>query len=1003
MRNVSEELKNGLLRGYTDASIEANLALSPQFVSNDPESGRKVLVDIEDELRHCDQFAMSVAFVTTGGITPLLQTLRELEERNIPGKILTTDYLMFSDPQALEKLSNLRNIEVRMYRVLEKAGFHTKGYLFREGEIYRMIIGSSNMTLSAVTINKEWNTKLVGLKDGAVINSVLHEFRELWDAPETLRYEDFIDDYRQQFQEAKLLRRKQKEILRQHKIATDDDVVELQSYKLEPNSMQIKFIESLKNLKSAGEKKALLISATATGKTLAAAFAMRELQQRHVLFLVHREQIDKQAVKSFQRVLGKNVTYGILSGNEKNFHADYIFATVQTLVKDEILHSFKPDEFDSIIIDEVHRAGAPSYQKIVDYFKPDLLLGMTATPERTDGFDIYKMFDHNIAAEIRLQQAMEDDLLCPFHYFGITDLEVDGRIANDNQTGGELSLQDFRFLTSEERVKYILREAKYFGHSGTRLKGLIFCSRKEVGRELSRKMNEQGLQTLFLGGGDSQETRENAVKRLTSDKLPRSEQLDYILTVDIFNEGVDIPDINQVILLRPTQSPIIFVQQLGRGLRKAEGKEYVVILDFIGAYTNNYMIPIALSGDRSYNKDNIRRYVQEGTRVIPGSSTIHFDEISRKRIFSAIDSARLNDTKLLRDAYTKLKYQLGRIPSLMDFREYGSVDVTKYFAKFGSYYNFLVKYEKDYTIRFNKEKEQVIVFLSKKLGYGKRPEELIILRGLLRNRDFCLRLQAYADAFADLRRGEQKAAVESAVRNLTNQFAKDSEKKKYEACTFLVEDREGEYRLSPSFAAMLADRPFSNMVSEIVRFGLASYKEQYSHPYKDTNFQLYQKYTYEDVCLLLNWEKNMNAQNLGGYFYDSRTKSLPVFINYDKADDAIAYEDRFVSADRLIALSKHPRKVTSGDADHFYKRTPEDKDNRIYLFVRKNKEDQEAKEFYFLGEMTAQGEPHPIHMTFDITDEYGKVTGKKTDDAFEIDYRLDVPVRQDIYDYIVNE
>ena len=349
---LSPELKNGLLRGYADASIEANLALRPQFISNDPAAGRKVLVDLENELRHCDQFAMSVAFVTMGGITPLLQTLKELEERKIPGKILTTDYLTFSDPKALEKLASLKNLEVRMYRIREKDGFHTKGYLFREGEIYRMIIGSSNMTQSAITTNKEWNTKLVGLKDGEVIADVLREFQVLWDAPETMRYEDFIEVYRRQYKEAKLIRLKQKEILRQHEIAAGEDIVSLAGYRLEPNSMQLQFIDALKELKKAGKRKALLISATGTGKTYAAAFAMRELHQKRVLFLVHREQIDAQAMESFRRVLGSGVSYGILSGNRKDTDADYIFATVQTMARDETLRAFDPHAFDTIIIDD---------------------------------------------------------------------------------------------------------------------------------------------------------------------------------------------------------------------------------------------------------------------------------------------------------------------------------------------------------------------------------------------------------------------------------------------------------------------------------------------------------------------------------------------------------------------------------------------------------------------------------------------------------------------------
>ena len=234
---------------------------------------------------------------------------------------------------------------------------------------------------------------------------------------------------------------------------------------------------------------------------------------------------------------------------------------------------------------------------------------------------------------------MEEDLLCPFHYFGITDLHM---ISDEGKTKEE-QLENFRYLTSDERVKYVVDQAKYFGYSGERVKGLIFCSRIEEARELSRKFNEHGWRTMALSGADSEEERARAIERLTMDVQSEDDDyLDYLITVDIFSEGTDIVEVNQVIMLRPTQSPIVFIQQLGRGLRKAEGKEYVVILDFIGNYKNNFMIPIALSGDRSYNKDNIRRYLREGGRVIPGASTIHFDEISRKKIDRK--STRLNSS-----------------------------------------------------------------------------------------------------------------------------------------------------------------------------------------------------------------------------------------------------------------------------------------------------------------------------------------------------------------------
>lgn len=288
--------------------------------------------------------------------------------------------------------------------------------------------------------------------------------------------------------------------------------------------------------------------------------------------------------------------------------------------------------------DEVHRAGAKSYKTIIDYFQPKFLLGMSATPERSDGFDIFELFDHNIAYEIRLNDAMKEDLICPFHYFGITELTVEGKIIDD-QT-------QFNHLVSDARVQYIKEKVEFYGYSGSRVKGLVFCSRNEEAQNLSKKFNDIGYRTVALSGASSQEERAEAVQRLGQDENEGA--LDYIFTVDIFNEGVDIPEINQVVMLRPTKSAIIFVQQLGRGLRKVFGKEYVVVLDFIGNYDNNYLIPIALSGDQSYNKDNIRRYVAESNRIIYGCSTINFDKITRERIYKSIDHADFNDLKIIK-------------------------------------------------------------------------------------------------------------------------------------------------------------------------------------------------------------------------------------------------------------------------------------------------------------------------------------------------------------------
>ena len=756
-------LEQGFAAAFINRNISSNLAYKPQFVSNDYRQGKKVLSSIEDELFSCDEFAISVAFITRGGITPLLQTLKELEKRGIPGRILTTDYLNFSEPKAMETLAGLKNITLKMY-VTEEAreGFHTKGYIFKKEELYRIIIGSSNMTQSALTTNREWNTKIVSAEQGEYTQDVLAEFEQLWDSSYALPYEKFIDQYSESYVRNKVIR-KQKEIARKQ------EVVRLEEFTLQPNFMQVGFIANLQKLREYGEEKALLISATGTGKTYASAFALREENPEKVLFLVHREQIAKQAIRSYKKVFGNTKSFGLLSGNSKEYDAEYLFSTMNMMARPEVHERFSPDEFQMIVIDEAHRTGAGSYQEIMKYFKPKFWLGMTASPERTDDFDVFEAFDHNIAYEIRLQQAMEENLLCPFHYFGITDLRIDGEAVEDKA--------DFNCLISDTRVDYVIEQAAFYGFSGSRVKGLIFCSSKREAAVLSEKFNDRGFRALALTGEDKQEKREEAVERLVSDG--REDILDYIFTVDIFNEGVDIPEINQVIMLRPTESPIVFVQQLGRGLRKAEDKEYVVILDFIGNYENNFMIPIALSGERNYNKDNMRRYVMEGCRVIPGASTIHFDEIAKNKIFRSIDQMK-GIKSIIKKSYRDLKYRLGRVPTLMDFYKNGEVDPLLILEHYKTYYYFLQSVDREQCTESLTEKEVLTLeYVSKVVARGKRPHEAEILSEIMK--------RGQVDKLFVIEEIERKYGsrvsereIDSAVSNLEGSFvSKSDEQKKY--------------------------------------------------------------------------------------------------------------------------------------------------------------------------------------------------------------------------------
>lgn len=976
-------LEQGLTTAFINKNISSNLAYKPQFVSNNYKEGRKVVSSIEDELLSCEEFAISVAFITMGGITPLLQTLKELEQKGIPGKILTTDYLAFSEPKALRILAKFNNIELKMF-VTEKAkeGFHTKGYIFKKEEMYRIIVGSSNMTLSALTTNREWNMKIVSTEQGEYTQNVVTEFEQLWNAEQSLPFDQFIEAYTDVYTKNKIIQ-KQKELARRA------EVLSLEVYRLQPNSMQVSFINNLRKIYEAGEDKALLISATGTGKTYASAFAMRELGFNRVLFLVHRNQIAKQAMKSYSKVFHGKASMGLVTGKYQNYDADFVFATVQTLSKEETLEKYSKTAFDAIVIDEAHHSAANSYKKVMDHFTPQLWLGMTATPDKRDDNleerNIYEIFNHQIAYEIRLQNAMEEDLLCPFHYFGITDLEV----IIDVGKSKEEKVENFRYLTSDDRVLNVMKQAEFFGYSGERVKGLIFCSRIDEAKALSKKFNERGWRTRVLSGSDSEEARSEAIEHLAGDE--GEDALDYIISVDIFSEGVDVPEINQVIMLRPTESPIVFIQQLGRGLRKVEDKEYVVVLDFIGNYRNNFMIPIALSGDRSYNKDNIRRYVTEGGRVIPGASTIHFDEISRRRIFQAIDNANFSDIKLIRQNYTNLKNKLGHIPALADFDKYGEMDVLRIFDNnsLGSYYKFLVKYEKDYQIRLSEDEEKVIEFVSKKLASGKRIHELELLKRLLQYQHGLLGLlkKSLAD---DYNCSMDDNCAENVVNMMTNEFPTSAAKKTYAQCVFL--EKEGtDYGIAKSFEEMLQNPDFYSILEELIDFGISRYKANYSNRYQDTNLVLYQKYTYEDACRLLCWKKNEVPLNIGGYKYDKTTKTFPVFINYDKRDDisdTTKYEDHFTSANRLIAISKSGRSMESEDVQNFLHAKERGID--VQLFVRKNKDDKISKEFYYLGRMYSTGEAKEFVMPN---------TNKM---AVEIEWALETPVREDIYEYIVN-
>lgn len=923
-----------------------------RLIYNDQQQNKKVITDIENALLDCDTFDISVAFIALSGLASIRETLHKLKVQNKKGRIITSTYLGFNEPKMFKDLLKYPNIEVRVYD--DHHGFHSKGYIFQKNSNYWAIVGSSNLTQSALSLNQEWNVYVSSHKQNDTIKQIQDEFENQWQRSIPLTHE-WINEYQKNYVKP------EKHAIRHIK----RDIV--------PNYMQRQALASLEHLRQQNQDRALLISATGTGKTYLSAFDVQKVKPRRMLFVVHRKSIALKAMETFQTII-KDKTMGIFSGNVKELDKDYLFSTVQTIHKKENRELFKQDEFDYIIIDEVHKAGAYTYQELVHYFHPQFLLGMSATPERNDQFDIYKMFHYNIAYEIRLQQAMEYDLLCPFHYYGITDLNIDGISIDDKS--------DFNLLINEKRIDYIIEKIEEYGYSGEKVHGLIFVSRKQEAIELSNLFNQRGYNTIALTGDDNEEKRQEAMDRLESND---EDGLDYIFTVDIFNEGIDIPKVNQVVMLRPTQSAIIFVQQLGRGLRKNDEKDYVVVIDFIGNYERNFLIPIALSGNTNLNKDTLRQFITERNVLIPGVSTIQFDEISQKRIFESIDHANFNDVKLIKESYVQLKAKLGRIPHIKDFEKYGAIDIQKIFQNkgLGSYHMFLKKYEKEYDVQFSSLEEKYLQFISSKLSSAKRVQELEAIKLAIERK---VHVNEYLkQQMLDEYQIQMPEVSYTTIQNiLTQNFATGSSKDAFKDVPILDTD----WNISHVFQSLLNNEEFKRQVLEVIDYSIDLYKREYSQRYQNTDLCLYKKYTYEDVCQLLNWEKNLVPLNIGGYKYDQHTNTLPVFINYDKEEDiadTIKYTDHFVDPQTLVAMSKSKLKLGSKGMDIFTQ--AKQRQTIIHIFVRKNKDDKTSKEFYYLG----------IGNIINIKQEY------MADQipVCEILYHLDQPVRQDIYDYIV--
>lgn len=957
--------------GFVDAGIRSPSEFRPSLVYNDNREGVSVLSRLLDELHRLgpgDEFWFVVAFVKQSGLQLLIQALDAAQRRGVKGRIITGTYLTFSEPMAFRTILRYPNIEARVYNA-DFSGLHAKSYFFIRRDVTTLLTGSSNLTQYALKNNMEWNLALSSTQHGSLIHDAKEAYERIWNSPETCALTpEFIELYEAEY------KRNARAKVPSFAATTAGSVIE-------PNKMQEAALKGLAQARRDGEARALVISATGTGKTYLSALDVRQMTPapRRVLFVVHRERIAAAAMKSFARVLGDAYTYGMYTGSTHDDEATCLFCTVQTLSRPSNLEKFEPDAFDYIVIDEVHRAGAASYRRIIDYLRPKFLLGMSATPERNDDFDVFALFNHVVAYEIRLSDALENHLVTPFHYFGVSSSGADEDQAN-------------QALAPDVLAARIADQSEKYGYSGPRLKGLVFCSSVGESEGVSDSLCGLGYRSLALSGSTSESDRERAMERLEQDEDDGA--LDFLVTVDIFNEGVDIPTVNQVILARPTESAIVFVQQLGRGLRTNPEKEYVTVIDFVANYGNNYNIPVALYGDRTYEKERLRRLISDGGDTISGPTTVQFDEIARDRVLESVNKATFNSVRFVGQAYRRLRQRLGRIPSLEDFRRWGEASPSLIFkcGTLGSYHAFLSRYEKDYDVSFSDAQIGFLTFVSKMLSDGKRPIDLLVLEDLLKgrvNKSACMRkLAAYdllnGDEYAEVEQGDE---VESSWRVLALEFFDKAVNKKY----LPIAVRDGDSLIpSEPFAAACADPEFCRQIEEVVRYGLGTHRDSYAgRGAGGSRLCLGERYTRADACRLLNWKKDEHG-TVNGYAF--RTDDWLVFVTYRKSDEiaeSVRYEDRFVSPRIFTWFSQSNRSLQSKDAQKLKAFDPSRQ--RIHLFVKRD--DSEGQDHYYLG--TMRFDPA------EIREERRPGKGGAPAPILRVEFELEHEVAKDTYRYLV--
>ena len=915
------------------------LTMRSRFLTNYTDT--TFLATIQTNLRTCKSFCFSVSFIKKAGLVLLVNDIKSALERGATGKVITSTYQNFTDVESLKFFLRLAygfegfdcHLDDDCFydeKNYTTNGFHTKGYLFEFEDRCELIVGSSNITRYALLKNIEWDLVIDCKKQDEAYQNACGEFADLWCRTYPLT-QDRINIYAQKLNFA---------------IERWDMDYDLAEQKIKPNYMQRKALKELNRNRAVGIDKSLVISATGSGKTYLAAFDAMNFAPERLLYVVHEGSILRKSLETFQEVFGGLKTCGMYSGEAKELEADFLFSTNVSMCRS--LELFDKKEFDYIIIDECHHAVADTYRQIIEYFEPEFLLGLTATENRMDNQDVVEIFGNNIPYELRLRDAIINDLIVPFHYYGIRDELVNYGLTD----AGERRL--IAQISSEENCEFIYQQIESHRPVGQKLKALAFCRNIQHARMMAENLGDY-YHTAFLSGKNKTGERIRAYNDLQSE----SKELEILFAVDILNEGVDIPGVNMVLFLRPTESSTIFIQQLGRGLRKFPNKPYVTILDFIGnSYKRSVHIALALGSlSKGYilEKKLLKSMVREDFKVLGLEDygvQISIDDLSKEEILHHIDNENFNQIRYLKKDYQNFKSYL-KTPTYPRHMDYVNSDYAPNLLKFmkikinnkktNSYYGFLKGIGEEVPL-FTEEQIKAINYLSSLLPLVRRHEFLVVkhlLDGM--TSEWTIR-QLISDEIA----GYTDEQLNHALRFMNEGG--------------VVEQSNGNINFKCS-----VDPDFVEFTSDLLEYGLS----QYSVRYKDEeDFLLYQDYRQDQA--LLKILENPKHNQLGTYYKDGNMYIFAGLKKDDSVQEHLNYKDKFLDSETFQWESVAQIKANEEDKQQ--------KAKQVYIFVRKvETENGITLPFTFVGtgqlcnprkDATTNGSIlYDIHMDTPLSDE----------------------------------